>query len=155
MFVKGYFSEPFSPSEDEWLPSETERLSDHTDTSVANIIEDEASTSQENKEEDEIEQEQTPKRRRKSDPGQWKRNKEKEHRKNSKKIGEMPLCRCKCAEKISKAEYEKIFSDFKNLANHNEENIYLRGCIRSTDYAIKVRTQDPFLSIACLLKTNL
>lgn len=43
----------------------------------------------------------------------------------------MPLCRCKYAAKVTKEEYEKIFFDFNNLTNYNEEIIYLRGCVCS------------------------
>lgn len=74
-------------------------------------------------------------KRRRLDPGNWERNKKKLQRKNSMTAGEIPSCRCKCAEKVPKADFDKIFLNFKNLLHHNEQNLYLRGCIRSVPAA--------------------
>lgn len=67
-------------------------------------------------------------KKRRSDPSQWRRSKKKVERRLARRQLHIPTCRCKCKDKISEEIYNKTFKSFQNM-NHNEQNIYLRGCI--------------------------
>ncbi|XP_072023112.1 uncharacterized protein [Amphiura filiformis] len=81
-------------------------------------------------------------KRRRSDPEQWKKVKVKTLRDKGEahktlagkdipsKKQILVDCRCRCCIKFTEEERSGIFSRFYDLANHEKQNIYLRGCVR-------------------------
>lgn len=67
-------------------------------------------------------------KRKRSDPSQWQRSKEKVQRWLSKTQPTISKCRCQCNKKIAEEMYKNVFKNFVAM-NHSEQNIYLRGCI--------------------------
>ncbi|KAJ2950010.1 hypothetical protein O0L34_g11347 [Tuta absoluta] len=89
-------------------------------TGILEEIEDETETSEEKS---------NGKKKRRT-PKLWARKKAQEERLKDHTRRNIPNCRCKCRNKISEQEAEKIFQKFINLDTHTEQNIYLQGCVK-------------------------
>lgn len=85
-------------------------------------------------------------RKRKRNPDKWKRARQRTSRLSGKEyktrtgrtVAEKKfsdkLCNCtrKCNEKIPTDERQNLFKSFYKLKNHNEQNIFLNGCVKSS-----------------------
>ncbi len=59
------------------------------------------------------------------------------------KIQTVVECRCQCCRKFTEEERDTIFTRFYELADHEKQNIYLRGCVRAKeDNNIRRRGND-------------
>ncbi|KAF5305542.1 hypothetical protein FQA39_LY01633 [Lamprigera yunnana] len=127
--------EPYSASADEWLLYDSDETP--VESTLSSSASPSASSSQGLEKINAIEDKEasTPEER-----------KQKRHS----NLGKILECRCKCAENCTKEECEKIFVKCKSVANHNEENFYLRWCVRSVSIPRCCKKNNDSVFIGCL-----